>query len=390
MILTGAADAGELGRQLQTRFNEDVKAHYSFMDREQGYLLLRSAGGEMAQAPLMTMSVYGVRTIRHQFMSHARLAVSELPVTNYSSVFEREASMSKGRILVVEDDFDISNMLRIYFTGQGFEVSVAPRGNDALVMTRQSLPHLIVLDIMLPDMDGYAVCKQLRTTTRTSHIPIIFLTQKDERSDKIAGLELGADDYITKPFDIEELKLRVTNAISRQERESQTDPRTGLPSGRLIEDHLRRIIRTQGWALLDCRLMHFERFKDVYGFITGDEVLRFTSLLLGEVVDEAGTANDFIGHPGGDNFVVITTAAAGPRIRDRLKARFNAEVATHYNFVDRERGYIVAKGQEGSEVQVPLMTMSIGLVTSETRQFSDIREITEMAADARRQDAVEA
>jgi PleD family two-component response regulator len=298
--------------------------------------------------------------------------------------------MSKGRILVVEDDFDISNMLRIYFTGQGFEVSVAPRGNDALAMTRQSLPHLIVLDIMLPDMDGYAVCKQLRTTTRTSHIPIIFLTQKDERSDKIAGLELGADDYITKPFDIEELKLRVTNAISRQERESQTDPRTGLPSGRLIEDHLRRIIRTQGWALLDCRLMHFDRFKDVYGFITADEVLRFTSLLVGEVVDEVGTPNDFIGHPGGDNFVVITTAAAGPRIRDRLKARFNAEVVTHYSFVDRERGYILAKGQEGSEVQVPLMSLSIGLVTDETRQFSDIREITEMAADARRQDAVEA
>jgi PleD family two-component response regulator len=296
--------------------------------------------------------------------------------------------MSKGRILVVEDDFDISNMLRIYFTGQGFEVSVAPRGNDALAMTRQSLPHLIVLDIMLPDMDGYAVCKQLRTTTRTSHIPIIFLTQKDERSDKIAGLELGADDYITKPFDIEELKLRVTNAISRQERESQTDPRTGLPSGRLIEDHLRRIIRTQGWALLDCRLMNFERFKDVYGFIAGDEVLRFTSLLVGEVVDEAGTANDFIGHPGGDNFVIITTAEAAPRMRDRLKARFNAEVVTHYSFTDREHGYILAKGQEGSEIQVPLMSMSIGLVSSATHQFSDIREITEMAAEARRQDSV--
>lgn len=295
--------------------------------------------------------------------------------------------MSKGRILVVEDDFDISNMLRIYFTGQGFEVSVAPRGNDALAMTRQSLPHLIVLDIMLPDMDGYAVCKQLRTTTRTSHIPIIFLTQKDERSDKIAGLELGADDYITKPFDIEELKLRVTNAIARQERESQTDPRTGLPSGRLIEDHLRRIIRTQGWALLDCRLLHFDRFKDAYGFIAGDEVLRFTSLLLGEVVDEAGTANDFIGHPGGDNFVVITTAAAGPRIRDRLKTRFNAEVLTHYSYVDRERGYIMAKGQEGNEVQAPLMALSVGLVNSDTRQFSDIREITELAAEARRQDA---
>jgi PleD family two-component response regulator len=296
--------------------------------------------------------------------------------------------MSKGRILVVEDDFDISNMLRIYFTGQGFEVSVAPRGGDALAMTRQSLPHLIILDIMLPDMDGYAVCKELRTTTRTSHIPIIFLTQKDERSDKIAGLELGADDYITKPFDIEELKLRVTNAIQRAERESQTDPRTGLPSGRLIEDHLRRIIRSQNWALLDCRLAHFERFKDVYGFIAGDEVLRFTSILIGEVVDEFGTPNDFIGHPGGDNFVVITSASAAPRIRDRLKQRFNAEVLTHYNFVDRERGFILAKGREGEEFQVPLMTMAVGLVSSDTHAFSDIREITEMAAEARRQDSV--
>src|SRR5438128_2416368 len=151
--------------------------------------------------------------------------------------------MSKGRILVVEDDFDISNMLRIYFTGQGFEVSVAPRGNDALAMTRQSLPHLIVLDIMLPDMDGYAVCKQLRTTTRTSHIPIIFLTQKDERSDKIAGLELGADDYITKPFDIEELKLRVQNAIAAANRTTNTDSKSGLATGRLIEDHLRDLMR---------------------------------------------------------------------------------------------------------------------------------------------------
>jgi DNA-binding response OmpR family regulator len=296
--------------------------------------------------------------------------------------------MSKGRILVVEDDFDISNMLRIYFTGQGFDVAVAPRGGDALAMTRQNLPHLIVLDIMLPDMDGYAVCKELRTTIRTSHIPIIFLTQRDERGDKIAGLELGADDYITKPFDIEELKLRVVNAIQRQERESQTDPRTGLPSGRLIEDHLRRIIRTQGWAMLDCRLAHFERFKDVYGFIAGDESLRFTALLLGEVVDELGTANDFIGHPGGDNFIVITTASAAPRMRERIKARFNEEIQSHYNFVDRERGYIVARGNDNREYQVPLMVMNVGLITSETRAFADIREITELAAEARRQDGI--
>ncbi|MBI4771182.1 MAG: response regulator [Chloroflexi bacterium] len=292
--------------------------------------------------------------------------------------------MNKSRILVVEDDFDISNMLRIYFTGQGYEVTVAPRGGDALSLTRQNLPHLIVLDIMLPDMDGYTVCRELRTTTRTSHIPIIFLTQKDERSDKIAGLELGADDYITKPFDIEELKLRVQNAIARSERESLTDPRSGLPSGRLIEDQLRRIIRTGNWALLDCRIAELEPFRDAYGFVAGDDVLRFSAMLLGEVVDELGTSNDFIGHPGGDNFIVISAESAAPAIRQRLKERFAAEILTHYSFIDRERGYILARGDGNSEQRAPIMSLSIGAVFASQQRFSDIREITEAAANARR------
>src|SRR5512136_426297 len=172
--------------------------------------------------------------------------------------------MGKSRLLVVEDDNDISNMLKIYFTGLGYDVDVAPRGSEALEKTRIVLPHLIVLDIMLPDIDGYEVCRRLRQSTRSSHIPVIFLTQKDERSDKLQGLELGADDYITKPFDIEELKLRVQGAIKRSERESLTDPRSGLPAGRLIEDQLRRIIRESGWAFIDIRVNNFDAFKDVY------------------------------------------------------------------------------------------------------------------------------
>ena len=197
--------------------------------------------------------------------------------------------MGKPRLLVVEDDLDIGNMLKIYFSGLEFDVDVAVRGSDALDKTKKVLPHLIVLDIMLPDIDGYEVCRTLRTNTRTSHIPVIFLTQKDERSDKLQGLELGADDYITKPFDIEELKLRVQGAIRRSERESLTDPRSGLPAGRLIEEQLRKIIREQDWALLDIRINHFDPFRDVYGFVAGDDVLRFSAMMIGEVVDETGT-----------------------------------------------------------------------------------------------------
>jgi len=294
--------------------------------------------------------------------------------------------MGKSRLLIVEDDGDISNMLKIYFSGLGYDVDVAPRGSEALEKTRLVLPHLIVLDIMLPDIDGYEVCRTLRTSTRTSHIPVIFLTQKDERSDRLQGLELGADDYITKPFDIEELKLRVMGAIRRSEREALTDPRSGLPAGRLIEEQLRQSIRLEGWAYMDIRVNSFDKFNEVYGFVAGDDVLRFAAMLLSEVVDELGMPNDFIGHAGGADFVIITKAGSAENIRQRLKNRFAEEIQCHYKFMDRQQGYIMVPRQEGQE-KASLMTLSIGVVFPSQQSFADIREITEMAAEARRQDA---
>lgn len=296
--------------------------------------------------------------------------------------------MNKHRLLIVEDDFDIATMLQIYFGSLGYEADLAPRGLEALEKTRQKMPHLIVLDIMLPDIDGYEVCRSLRTQNRTSHIPIIFLTQKDERSDKLQGLEMGADDYVTKPFDIEELRLRVQNAIARSERERLTDPRTNLPTGRLIEEQLRQIIRKEGWAMLDIRLNHFEPFKEAYGFVASDDVLRFTGMLIGEVLDELGSVNDFIGHIGGDNFMVITAEENAIGVRHRLTTRFNEEVLTYYNFKDRQQGYIQISGDTVPEVKSPLMDLSVGVVSPNEYQFADIREITELAAEARRLDKV--
>lgn len=290
--------------------------------------------------------------------------------------------MSNGRILIVEDDFDISNMLRIFFTGQGYLVEVAARGSEALEICRKKLPDLIVLDIMLPDMDGFAVCKKLRTTTRTKYIPIIFLTQRDERTDKIAGLEQGADDYITKPFDIEELKLRVRQSINTHKRQNMTDPITGLPSSRLIEDELRTLMSTDGWSYLHMGIDNFGSFKDVYGFVTSDEVLRFTAILLNEVVDEAGTVDDFIGHPSNDTFILITLTNNLQALIDKLRTRFNEGIKSHYNFLDREQGGIELPNGE----MVPLMKLSIGVVSDSAQQFSDIREITELAAELRRLD----
>jgi PleD family two-component response regulator len=294
--------------------------------------------------------------------------------------------MSEGRMLIVEDDFDISNMLRIYFQSHGYEVAVAQRGEDALEMCRKQLPHIIVLDIMLPDMDGYDVCRELRNNLRTSHVPIIFLTQKDERSDKIHGLELGADDYITKPFDLEELKLRVKSAISRATIQSLTNPTTGLPGGRLIEDQLRNLMRRDNWGILYVGLTGFEAFTEVYGFVAGEEVLRFMAMILGQTVDNLGTPNDFIGHIGGDDFIVISAdkGLTDAMVQD-LTRRFDEGIGTHYDWQTREQGFLLVRDEAGNETQVNLMTIAIGILSVEEGPFSDIREITEAAASARRE-----
>jgi PleD family two-component response regulator len=293
--------------------------------------------------------------------------------------------MIKGRILIVEDDQDISKMLRIYFESQGYEALVSEHGGEALNVARKELPNVVVLDIQLPDIDGYEVCRQLRSNLRTSHIPIIFLTQKDDRSDRIAGLELGADDYITKPFDIEELRLRVQNAMKRAYDISLTDPTTGLPSGKLIEEQLKRLMNRPTWAILYIGINAIDVFNNVYGFIAKDDVLRFTGLVMGEVIDALGTPQDFIGHIGGDDFIIITTLEAVDALKERLETRFANDVATFYDFKTREQGVVNYIDSNGHERQAPLMSLNVGKVSSEDGPFTDIRQITEVAAEARRQ-----
>jgi len=295
--------------------------------------------------------------------------------------------MTRGRILVVEDDLDIASMLRIYFTGQGYEISLAGRGQQALDLSRQELPSLIVLDILLPDMDGYAVCRELRTSPRTRHIPIIFLTQKDERSDRIAGLELGADDYITKPFDIEELRLRVQNAMARAERESLTDPRTGLPAGSEIERELRQRLRETDWTLLDCRIESFDAYREVYGFLAADEVLRATAKLLGASVEADGADGDFIGHAGGENFLVVTSQDRSAGLCQALKQGFDELVPSHYTPIDRDRGHLLFDRPGEPDQLAPFMTLAIGLLPADQAPPEGLTALLAAAAARRRLDA---
>jgi CheY-like chemotaxis protein len=296
--------------------------------------------------------------------------------------------MGKGRILVVEDDADISKMLRIYFDSQGYEVLVATRGNDALDVCRTKLPNVIVLDINLPDMDGFEVCRILRNNTRTSYVPIIFLTQRDERSDKISGLELGADDYITKPFDIEELKLRVEGTIRRSLREALTHPVTNLPAGKLIEEQLKTVKESSDlWTLLYFGIRNINAFKEIAGPIQVNEVLIFLADIMRETVEEYGTMNDFIGQASDNDFIILTTTSAAPQICKTVSKRFDAESNVFYPFSIREAGKVTYQDIDGVSREANLMKLAVGVVTSDDGPFADIVQITEDAAENRRRGA---
>jgi DNA-binding response OmpR family regulator len=277
----------------------------------------------------------------------------------------------KGKLLVVEDDFDIANILNIYFDGQGYSVQVAGTGAEALLRVREHRPNLIMLDIMLPDMDGYSVCQQLRSRPETSDIPILFLTQKDERSDRISGLELGADDYITKPFDIEELKLRVQNSLRRAEREHWIDARTGLPAGGLIQERLSDLLGSNSWALVDLRVENLEDFQAEHGFLAADDLLRQLATMMGGVLGSEGTQDDFLGHAGSGNFIIITVPERVDAIRAHIQDRFR-EIAGRLD-------------NEAKSDRAP-MYLAFGLVDGSDHEFERVKDLTDAALEARRMD----
>jgi PleD family two-component response regulator len=243
---------------------------------------------------------------------------------------------TKSKILIVEDDLDVAEMLNAYFRVQGYEVFTVNWGEDGVRAAQTVLPDLMILDIRLPDIDGYEVARRVRTDRRTSEIPIIFLTEKRERIDRLQGFEVGADDYITKPFDVQELRLRVRNALKRVSQGSLTNPVSGLPEGPLVEEKLSDVIHKSGWALLHISISHLDSFREAYGFVASDDVLRAISLMVHNTMKETGSTEDFIGHISPTDFVVVVSPANMPPFQDRIKSRLEQSLDYFYPIKDRE------------------------------------------------------
>ena len=244
---------------------------------------------------------------------------------------------AKSKILIVEDDLDVAEMLNAYFRVQGYDVFTVNWGEDGVRAAQTVLPDLMILDIRLPDIDGYEVARRVRSDRRTNEIPIIFLTEKRERIDRLQGFEVGADDYITKPFDVQELRLRVRNALKRVSQESLTNAVSGLPEGPLVEERLSDVIHKSGWALVHICISHLDAFREAYGFVASDDVLRAISLMIHNTMKENGSSDDFLGHISPTDFVVVLTPADLPAFQERIRSRLEQSLDYFYPIKDREQ-----------------------------------------------------
>jgi PleD family two-component response regulator len=259
----------------------------------------------------------------------------------------------KSKILVVEDDLDVAEMLNAYFRVQGYEVFTVNWGEDGVRACQTVDPDLVVLDIRLPDIDGYEVARRLRTDRRTQDVPIIFLTEKRDRDDRLHGLELGADDYITKPFDIQELRLRVRNTLQRATQGSLNNPVSELPDGALVDEKLRELLQASKWSLILVSIVNLDVFRDAYGFVASDDVLRAISLMIKNAMREGGDADEFVGHLTPTDFVLVVSPGNLSALQQLISKRLEQSLDYFYPIKDREQAAKSANRLVIKVVEVP-------------------------------------
>ncbi|ADG82352.1 response regulator receiver modulated diguanylate cyclase [Thermincola ferriacetica] len=293
---------------------------------------------------------------------------------------------AQQRILVIDDDKFMVRIIKDCLEKVGFIVYGAEDFSSAMELIYQMTPDLILLDVVLPKMNGFEICRLLRNDTRTSHVPIIMITSKAMTEDKVAGLEAGADDYITKPFDPLELVARVKTHLRRAKQEKAFNPLTGLPGNIVIEEEIKQRVEVSNrkFAVLYLDLDNFKAYNDVYGFLKGDEVIKFVAHILDKNVKEFGNPDDFIGHIGGDDFICITTPDKVDDICTNIIEQFDSTIQLFYSSEDRRRGHIITKDRTNQDVTYPFMSISIAVVSNENRQIENHWRVAEIAAEMKK------
>ena len=286
------------------------------------------------------------------------------------------------KILIVDDDPDIRDVLKLTLSEENYEILEAGDGEEALKIVHDNQPDLILLDYKIPKIDGREVCRRIKKDLLLRHLPIIMVTGKGDINDKVNGIDAGADDYVVKPFEPKELLARIRMILRHTERDLEANPLTRLPGNVSILNELSQKIKSKAlFTVCYLDLDKFKSYNDKYGFEHGDEVIKETARLLVRSAKGFGNPDDFIGHIGGDDFVIVTTPDKTDNLCQKIILEFESLVPSFYNEKDRKNSFIIAKDREGKEQKVPLLSISIGVVTNEHRKITHVAQIGEIGTE---------
>jgi len=285
-------------------------------------------------------------------------------------------------ILVVDDDPDIARFVEVNLRSAGYDVSVASDGEEALTTAATLRPDLVLLDVMMPRIDGFEVAQRLRRNPQTANTSIIMLTAKALSTDKVLGLTAGADDYIIKPFDPIELLARVKGTLRRAKEMRNLSPLTGLPGNIRIQEEIERMVREdRHFAVLYGDLDNFKAYNDQKGFVRGDRLIQAAARMIQDAVAEFAGAEGFVGHVGGDDFVAVVPPEVAEDVAERIVQRFDEQIDGFYDPEDVERGYVEVEDRRGVLQRLPLVGISVGIATTQVRSFAHYGEAVSVATE---------
>lgn len=281
------------------------------------------------------------------------------------------------KILIISSDLTLREVLYFCFDGWGYEVFIKDKYDYNVDFIKKLSPTVIVIDVHSATEENLKICEIIKNDPLTSFIPIITLIDKRRLKVQLLNLKHGIDDYLIKPPDPLDLRVRIEMAIKRSQYSLYSNPLTGLPGGRIIEENLKeRLAKKVCFSFGYIDIDNFKYFNDVYGYLKGDRVIMHTSYLLYSAVKKFGNENDFIGHIGGDDFVFITTPDKYEAVCKNFILMFDKTVPFHYSAEDRKCGFIIARDRTHKIKKIPLMSVSIGVINKNEK--SDIKSIIEI------------
>jgi diguanylate cyclase (GGDEF)-like protein len=287
-----------------------------------------------------------------------------------------------AHILVLDDDHEIADYIASSLTDAGYDVVTATRGVEGREIFETTPLDLVLLDLTLPDADGFELLAELQTRPITANVAVVLLTTQGRVEDVVRGLDAGADDYITKPFDIEELVARVGSVLRRVRSMRDLSPLTGLPGNfRIAEELERRVAGSGPVAVIHGDLDNFKAFNDHYGFMRGDKVIRFTATTLLEARRSTGDPSCFIGHVGGDDFIIVMDPALAEQFCKEVAERFDDGILDFYDPADALRGYVEVIDRRGERHAFPIVSFSMGVATNDRRSFASEWEASAVASE---------